>query len=123
MKRLFILVCASTLTLFACDSGSTVTSDTLSQNRCEVTAESNADGFTVEVTYSCAGDDHTECYEIVALTCGGQEQTLAAPVPVASCPDNGSGYCVDDCAANATGGTIWDTPELLAIGACNTYEQ
>jgi hypothetical protein len=126
MKRTFAIAAASALLSVGCtggcDPGSTVTSEAAAQNRCLVTAESNDDGFRVEITYSCEGADHTECYQIEALTCGDEPQTLAAPIPIASCP-GGSGYCVDDCAANATGGTIWDTPELLDIPACNTYEQ
>ncbi len=122
MKRTFALAAASTVALLGCDAGTTVTSGTTLFNQCVVRAESNDDGFSVEIVYLCAGDDHTQCYEIIGLDCGEEPQSISAPLRVESCPGDAR-YCVNDCIANETGGAIWDTPELLAIPACNTYEQ
>jgi len=121
-KQLTALILS--LGVFACDSGSVTESTPREGNRCDVRLVGNDDGFEVKMTLSCIGADHTSCYTIEALTCGGKMQQLEAPISIASCPGD-EGWCVDDCVGSLEGGNgqLWDTPELLARDACNTYNQ
>ena len=105
-----------------CDSGSDIDIDPAGTNTCKVRMVSNSDDFTVEATFTCSGANHTDCYQISALTCQGQAKTLDEPLDIDGCP--GKSYCIADCNDGTTGGpgTLWDMPELLSVEGCNTYE-
>lgn len=119
--RALFFICAALATT-SCDCGSVTDSTPLEGNLCEVSLRSRSTGFTVEMTLSCAGDDHTDCYTIEELTCGGDDIELTEPVAIEGCPEAGE-YCISDCVADLAGsnGHVWDTPELLEIDGCNVY--
>lgn len=104
-----------------CDPGSTISAETRGADSCLVDMESNIDGFRVVMTLRCSGASHSDCYEIAALRCQGQDKALAAPAVIATCPGT-PGYCLSSCADGEQNGNLWDIPELLAIDGCNTYE-
>lgn len=107
-----------------CDPGSRVSLEPVDATQCQITLESRSSGFAIEMRLTCTGEGHTKCYTIDALTCGGEEISLSAPIAIESCPGD-DGWCVDECDDRVSGGngSIWDTPELLDIEACNTYTQ
>jgi len=107
--------------LLACDSGSRIDITPSGDSDCVVSMTSNSDGFTIEMTLSCSGDDHANCYEVTALTCQGDEKALEQPIAVETCP--GDAYCIDSCVDGLEApGHLWDIPGLLEVEGCNTYE-
>ena len=81
---------------------------------------SNDDGFTVVMTLRCAGVDHSDCYEISALSCQGEDKLLSEALAVQDCP--GAAWCVASCADGLEApGHLWDIPALKAVDGCDTY--
>ncbi|MCB9761456.1 MAG: hypothetical protein H6739_16555 [Alphaproteobacteria bacterium] len=112
---------ALALGLLACDSGSTIDITPSGDTDCAVSMSSNGKDFVIEMTLSCAGAGHTDCYEITGLTCQGAAKADAVPIPVDDCP--GAAWCVASCADGLDApGNLWDIPSLKAVDGCNTYE-